>query len=94
MVEWSAIMPASLNIKNAETHRLAEELAELTGESMAAAVQAALRERLERLRCQQDKAGLAERLLAIGRDAAAHMTEEERTFDYDAWLYDERGLPR
>lgn len=36
-----------LNIKNEETHQLAEELAELTGESMTAAVTAAVREGLE-----------------------------------------------
>ena len=35
-----------LNIKNPETHRLAEELAKLTGESMTAAVTTAVRERL------------------------------------------------
>ena len=87
-------MPVSLNIKNPETHRLAEELAALTGESMAAAVQTALRERLEQVLAERQKGSLSERLLAIGRDCAAHMTEEERTFDYDEWLYDEHGLPR
>jgi antitoxin VapB len=34
----------SLNIKNEETHRLAQELAKLTGESMTAAVDKAVRE--------------------------------------------------
>ena len=37
----------SLNIKNEETHRLARELAVLTGESMTGAITVALRERLE-----------------------------------------------
>ena len=36
----------SLNIKNAETHRLARELAALTGESMTGAITVALREAL------------------------------------------------
>ena len=36
----------SLNIKNEETYRLAQELAQLTGESMTAAVTEAVRERL------------------------------------------------
>jgi antitoxin VapB len=40
----------SLNIKNEETHRLAQELARLTGESMTAAVTEAVRERLDRVR--------------------------------------------
>ncbi len=80
-----------LNIKNPQAHELAKELAELTGESMSTAVTTAIRERLERTR----RKGLAERLMELGRQAAARMTEEERTFDYDAFLYDEEtGLPK
>ncbi|MBK1665855.1 hypothetical protein CKO38_15025 [Rhodospirillum rubrum] len=40
----------SLTLKNEEAHRLARELAALTGESMATAVTEAVRERLDRLR--------------------------------------------
>jgi len=40
----------SLNIKNEQTHRLARELAKLTGENVTAAVTIALQERLERVR--------------------------------------------
>ena len=84
----------SLNLKNDEAYRLASELAKMTGESMTAAVTTALRERIERLR-RPHRRGLAQRLLAIGRDCAAHMSEEERALDYDAVLYDEKtGLPR
>jgi antitoxin VapB len=80
-----------LNIKTAEAHDLAKELSELTGESMAAAVTTAIRERLERMR----RKGLSERLMELGRQAASRMTEAERTFDYDAFLYDEEtGLPK
>ncbi|MGH2534189.1 MAG: type II toxin-antitoxin system VapB family antitoxin [Thermomicrobiales bacterium] len=82
-----------LNIKNAETQRLARELATLTGESMTAAVTEAVRERLDRVRREQDD-GLVDRLLAIGRDCAAHMTEPYRSVDHGDLLYDERGLPR
>ena len=39
-----------LHIKSEETHRLARELARLTGESMTAAVTEAVRERIDRLR--------------------------------------------
>jgi antitoxin VapB len=42
-----------LNIKNPETHRLAQELAKRTGESMTAAVTTAVRERLDRVRREQ-----------------------------------------
>ncbi|MBI2909059.1 MAG: type II toxin-antitoxin system VapB family antitoxin [Chloroflexi bacterium] len=83
----------SLNIKNEETHRLARELAELTGEKLTAAVTAAVRERLERVRGQRG-INLVERLLAIGRDCAAHLKEPYRSVDHGALLYDERGLPR
>ena len=83
----------SLNIKNEETYRLAQELARLTGESMTAAVTGAVRERLERVRCER-AAGLADRLLAIGKDCAARLKEPFRSVDHGELLYDECGLPR
>lgn len=84
----------TLNIKNEEAHRLAWELASLTGESMTAAVTEALRERLDHVRRGRDGGDLAERLLAIGRDCAAHLKEPYRSADHGELLYDERGLPR
>ena len=86
-------MIMGLNIKNEETHRLALELAALTGESMASAVAVAVRERIERVRA--DKSGaLADRLMAIGRDCAAHLKEPFKSADHGDLLYDENGLPR
>jgi antitoxin VapB len=81
----------SLNIKDPETHRLAKELAEATGETITEAVRTSVRERLHRVRTRP---GLAERLLAIGDDAASRMSEEFRTDNPDDWLYDEDGLPK
>ena len=83
----------SLNIKSEEAHRLARELARLTSESMTTAVTEAIRERLDRLR-RAEPAGLADRLLAIGRDCAARLKEPYRSTDHGDLLYDERGLPR
>jgi len=83
----------SLNIKSEEAHRLARELAEVTGESLTVAVTVAVRERLDRLHRQRG-ASLVERLLAIGRDCAAHLKEPYRSIDHGTLLYDERGLPR
>lgn len=83
----------SLNIKNEEAHRLARELASLTGESVTAAVTEAIAERLDRMRAAQGS-GLAARLLRIGRDCAAHLKEPYKSADPDLLLYDERGLPR
>jgi antitoxin VapB len=82
-----------LNIKNQETHRLAMELAKLTGESLTAAVTQAVQERLDRIR-REEGSSLADRLLAIGKDCAAHLKEPFRSADHADLLYDERGLPR
>jgi antitoxin VapB len=82
----------SLNIKNAETHQLVQELAALTGESQTTAVTVAVRERLARIR-HEHGGGLAERLLAIGRDTAPRLREPFRSADHGDLLYDERGLP-
>ncbi len=83
----------SLNIKNEEIHRLAQELASLTGQSMAAAVTEAVRERLERIH-RQNAIPLSDRLLAIGKDCAAHLKEPFLTADHGDLLYGDDGLPR
>ena len=82
-----------MNIKNDEAQKLAHKLSELTGESLTAAVTEAVRERLERVQKAQG-AGLADRLLRIGKDCAAHLKEPFRSADHGEMLYDERGLPR
>jgi antitoxin VapB len=83
----------SLNIKSENTHRLARELARLTGESMTAAVDKAVRERLERVR-GAERTGLAERLLKIGKECAPLLKEPYRSADHGELLYDEKGLPK
>ena len=83
----------SMNIKNHEAHKLAQQLAKVTGESMTAAVTAAIRERLERIR-GMGSTGLSARLLEIGKDCAAHLKEPFRSVDHDSLLYDEKGMPR
>lgn len=47
----------ALSIKTQEADRLARELSSLTGETMTDAVTKALRERLERLRTEQEAQG-------------------------------------
>jgi antitoxin VapB len=83
----------SLNIKSEQAHRLARELAQLTGESMTAAVEKAVEERLERVR-RDKKGNLAERLLKIGRECAPLWKEPYRSMDHGDLLYDEKGLPK
>ncbi len=81
----------SLNIKDRETHRLARELARLTGKSMTAAVNKAVREELDRVR-RKPKEDLAQRLLEIGKQCAARLKEPYKSIDVDDLLYDEKGL--
>lgn len=83
----------AINIKNDKTHKLAQKLAKLTGESMTAAITEAVRERLERLQCDNGN-DLADRLVKIGQDCAAHLKEPFRSADHGELLYDEKGLPR
>jgi len=83
----------SLNIKSDKTHRMVRELARLTGQSMTAAVEQAVRERLERVRGSSRK-DMAERILEIGRDCAAHLKEPYKSMDIDELLYDEKGMPK
>ncbi|OBJ70969.1 type II toxin-antitoxin system VapB family antitoxin [Mycobacterium sp. 1274756.6] len=79
----------ALNIKDSNTHAAVKQLAAITGESQAQAVAIAVHERLARL--QRDE--LQDRLLAIGRRAAARMSDETKRLDHAALLYDDQGLP-
>ncbi|MCC6196961.1 MAG: type II toxin-antitoxin system VapB family antitoxin [Burkholderiales bacterium] len=82
----------SLNIKDPETHRLAQILAKETGETMTKAVTEALRERLQRIRRRRGPQTTFDDLLAIGRRCAS--TLKGKTVDHAVLLYDERGIPR
>ena len=83
----------SMNIKNEEAYHLTKQLSELTGESLTTAVTEAVRERLDRIRRERG-IDLAERLLLIGRDCAAHLRRPFRTINHADMLYDDRGLPK
>lgn len=83
--------PTSLNIKNAEAHRLAQAIADLTGEKLTQAVIESLRERYTRLQNRKGKASLDE-LRAIARRAAVHV--KGPYVDHAAFLYDEHGIPK
>jgi antitoxin VapB len=82
----------SLNIKNEETHRRAQELARLTGETMTGAVDRAIAERLHRLRKRRNRADLVKRMLKIGRECVALPVLDRRK--PEDMLYDENGLPK
>lgn len=86
----------SLNIKNPETERLAREVAGLTDESVTGAITTALRERLERLRSEEDRRQqhVVEAIMRIAKDAGPRWQEPYRSQNHGDLLYDERGLPR
>lgn len=89
-----SLQRVALNIRNAETERLASELARETGETKTEAVTKALRDRLARVR--RDRAArrsLAHELNEIGRRCATLPVLDDRTPD-EILGYDERGLPR
>jgi antitoxin VapB len=82
----------SLNIKSAEAHELAGELARITGESMTKAVTEAIRERLEREQRRRDEEAVVAKAMAIARRVASYPRKDRRP--HGEFLYDERGLPR
>jgi len=82
----------ALNIRNPEAERLAAELARQTGETKTEAVARALRERLARVRREQQGHSLADELEAIARHCASLPVRDARSAD-EILGYDEQGLP-
>jgi antitoxin VapB len=84
----------ALSLKDKETDRLAREVAALTGETLTDAVRAALKERLGRERLRRGQVnGLAEQLMALGRECAALPDFDTRTPE-EIVGYDETGMWR
>jgi antitoxin VapB len=82
----------ALSLKDAETDRLAREVARLTGESLTEAVRKALAERLERERRKRGRSkSLAERLDEIALRCAALPDYDTRTPD-EIIGYDDKGM--
>ena len=83
----------SLNIKNEETHYLARELAQLTGETMTGAITVALRERLERERRERSFEARIQKLRAIRKRCRSLLRDGPSAIEHGDFLYDENGLP-
>ena len=83
----------ALSLKDAETDRLAREVAKLTGESLTEAVRKALAERLERerLRRGRPRGSLAAELDALAKECAALPDLDPRSPD-EIIGYDENGM--
>lgn len=88
-------MGIQLNIKSEEAYRLASRLAELTGESLTAAVTEALRERVEAEEKKRDKATWIAEIMALAAEIRAELTRDGEKLELSAdFLYDaETGLP-
>ncbi|MGE5155356.1 MAG: type II toxin-antitoxin system VapB family antitoxin [Bdellovibrio bacteriovorus] len=82
----------ALNIRNAEAERLAERIANLTGETKTGAVTQALRERLERLERARGPRRLADELDEIALRTAGLPVLDPRSPD-EIMGYDADGLP-
>ncbi len=81
-----------LNIKDPATEKAVRELAELTGETVTAAVRRDAEERLQRERSARSGRSLADELAEIGRRCAALPDLDSRGPD-EILGYDEHGLP-
>jgi len=82
----------SLNIKDPQAHKLAQELARETGESMTAAVTQAIRERLEAVRRRRKRDAMHAAIMAIGKRGES--LDKGPYVDHAELLYDEKGLPK
>ena len=83
----------AFSIKNPEVDRLVREVCSRTGESLTAAIEVALRERLERL--DQSRVVDAAAYLDGIRAWQASLSGPIPTMaEFDAEHYDESGLPR
>lgn len=83
----------SLNIRNAEAERLAEQVTALTGETKTLAVIRVLRDRLDRLRNHRSGQRLAEELDVIARRCASLPVIDDRSPE-EIVGYDQDGVPR
>lgn len=85
----------SLNIKNEETVKLVRQLAAELHVSMTAAITDAVRARLDEIRSTDHEIDVeAQRILEIWRELGARAGPDYASRDFDALLYDEKGLPR
>jgi antitoxin VapB len=87
-----SVRKVALTIRNKEAERLAAELSALTGESRTKAVAEALKDRLARLKKQQAKKEMADRLDEIAKHCASLPVLDDR--NPEDMLYDEIGMPR
>jgi hypothetical protein len=89
----------SVNIKNAETTGMIRELAALKDVSLVEAVTEAVKEKLERERAEREavakpKKSRYELLMEFADEYSKGVENPIHSWDIDALLYDEDGLPK
>ncbi|MCU0505427.1 MAG: type II toxin-antitoxin system VapB family antitoxin [Chloroflexi bacterium] len=87
----------SLNIKNEETVRLVRELADELHISLTAAVEDAVRTRLDQVRAEErerDVEARAREMAELWGALGDRLGQDYLSQDFDALLYDEMGLPK
>jgi antitoxin VapB len=87
----------ALHIRSSSVDRLARKVAKRTGETLTAAIETALSERLERLENvdQADEDALLRDLRAITRRVSPALKKSKKTArELVDELYDEDGLPK
>lgn len=77
-----------------KTHRLAKELARLTGETMTDAITVALRQRLEREKHERSVESRVKELQEIGKCCARLLGNGPSAIEHGEFLYGEDGLPK
>ncbi len=84
----------SLNIKDDAIYHKAKELAQLTGQSVTAAVGVAIEEKLERERTRDEKRNRLQWLLQLSKETSALLNDGRTSKEMMDELYDpETGLP-
>lgn len=95
-------MALTITITDPKLIELIQQKAKEAGVSQSEAAQRVLEERSDvapapepkaHTMTQQERDERAEKAMKILSRIHAQITDEDRAFDYDAWLYDENGLP-
>ena len=85
----------SLNIKNEETVRLVRELADALDVSLTAAITDAVRARLAEVQAGSPEPAFdVDEALAFAAEIGKRLGDEYLSQDFDALLYDEKGMPK
>jgi antitoxin VapB len=90
-------MATQLNIKNAETVRMARTLAQKLGGSVTAAVRQAIEEKLDATLRAEAKPSIEEAfamLTGLRRHWKPEFDDQELSIRHGDLLYDEHGLPK